>query len=47
MREELANHENYHPLTAFKSIDAFKHNKIVGYELYSFLELHGFKTITR
>ena len=42
MREELANDEFYDPLTAFKSLDSFKHNRVVSYEIYSYLELHEF-----
>lgn len=39
-REDLCKDEYYDPLTAFKSLDSFKHNKVIPYELFSFFELH-------
>lgn len=45
LRTELAHESHFDPLTAFKSVDAFKHNKVVPYEVYSFLELKGYEVV--
>jgi hypothetical protein len=35
-REDLCKDDYFDPLTAFKTIDSFKHNKFIPYELFSF-----------
>ena len=39
-RQQLCKDQNFDPITAFKLLDSFKHNKIVPFEIYSFLELN-------
>lgn len=39
-RKDLCKDEYYDPHTAFKSMDHFRHNRVIPYELYSFFDLH-------